>query len=512
MVNHSGIRDDGALFQIIPTTRKIAVPASNKIIGTVGDHNSEEITFQCPKTIDGHEVMDCTEHYIIYKNADGVSNRIDLTDITLDGDNIFLTWVITSGVTASAGDITFAVYFVDRDNLGKVIYRWGTTICNECMVLESVLNDNPQQSDIDDYDGTTSQTTIPDESSSVVVKVTYNGTTMELTEGQKLNLSCEDKKMLSDVEIMVNNVKVIPKKKTFALLGFNHTSPNDDNTFDYDEGMTWAEWKNSKYNQFTYGTYGSDIEYHFATMSNGYTDIDVACCPDTPLEGICYTDGTPVKDNEVITGVVYHYCDLDSYEESPTEKTFILEDRTGYGCAENYPDLLTHPFMTGMTWGEWRESGYADGWYSYENGYDVSCDITCSVESPNWAVFNANGTPVKDDEVIKEGSGNYYLADADEYDPSSSGDDDTPIITFSICGKTYQADKGMTFGEWCESNYDHGSWYVYYRDDGGTAIVDDSGDGLNTSGLDGEVYGYNGYITANDVIVAGHNYDADSNW
>ena len=72
MAIHSGIRDDGARFQIVPSTKKITVPQSHKIIGAVGSHNSEQLTFQCPKTIDGHDVEKCSEHYIRFVNAAGV--------------------------------------------------------------------------------------------------------------------------------------------------------------------------------------------------------------------------------------------------------------------------------------------------------------------------------------------------------------------------------------------------------------------------------------------------------
>lgn len=145
MSTHNIIKDDGALFQVVPATRKIVVPASHKIIGTVGDHNSEEITFQCPKTVDGHDVMNCAEHYVVFKNANGTSYRVDLVneDITADDEYIYLTWVIDSRVTVSAGNVSFALYFVDKDTEGEVIYQWGTTVCSDCQVLESVLNDSP---------------------------------------------------------------------------------------------------------------------------------------------------------------------------------------------------------------------------------------------------------------------------------------------------------------------------------------------------------------------------------
>lgn len=142
-MTHNVVKDDGALFQVVPATRKIAVPTSHKIIGTVGDHNSEEITFQCPVTVDGHEVMNCAEHYVIFKNALGISYRADIPpeDVISDDEYIYLTWVIDKRVTASAGQVTFSLFFVDKDASDTVIYKWGTTACSDCMVLDSVIDD-----------------------------------------------------------------------------------------------------------------------------------------------------------------------------------------------------------------------------------------------------------------------------------------------------------------------------------------------------------------------------------
>jgi surface protein len=138
MATHSGIRDDGSRFQIVPSTRKITVPQSHKIIGTIGSHNSEQLTFQCPKTIDGHDVVACSDHYIDWVNANGKDGRYPITDITTDDENMYFTWVVGSGVTAQAGTIKFAVHFEDKDAHGASLYVWGTTECGECQVLGTV--------------------------------------------------------------------------------------------------------------------------------------------------------------------------------------------------------------------------------------------------------------------------------------------------------------------------------------------------------------------------------------
>lgn len=137
-MSHNYINDDGVKFQIIPSTRKITVPASHKIIGTVGDHNSEQLTFQCPKTIDGHDVVNCSDHYISWKNAAGGEGYTDVVDIRTDEENMYFTWLIDSGVTVAAGYVTFAVHFEDIDTNGATLYKWSTTTCGECQVLDAL--------------------------------------------------------------------------------------------------------------------------------------------------------------------------------------------------------------------------------------------------------------------------------------------------------------------------------------------------------------------------------------
>lgn len=138
MILHSGIRDDGNNFQIVPSTRKIVVPQSHKVIGTVGSHNSEQTTFQCPRMIDGHDVAACSDHFICWVNADGIYGRYDIENISVDDEYMYLTWVIDGGVTASAGYVSFAIHFEDKDGDNKLLYSWGTAECTECEILPTI--------------------------------------------------------------------------------------------------------------------------------------------------------------------------------------------------------------------------------------------------------------------------------------------------------------------------------------------------------------------------------------
>lgn len=138
MPTHSGIKDNGTHFQIVPNTRKVAVPQSHKTIGTVGDHLSEQVTFICPKLIDGHDIKGCSEHYVSWETPSGEPGHDHLELIGEDAKNLLYAWNIRGDATIEAGIVSFSIHFADISNSGKTLYHWGTTDCKECDILTAV--------------------------------------------------------------------------------------------------------------------------------------------------------------------------------------------------------------------------------------------------------------------------------------------------------------------------------------------------------------------------------------
>lgn len=137
-MTHSGIKDSGARFQIVPSTRKINVPTSCKTIGTVGDINSEQLTFQCPRVIDGHDIEGCADHYVTWLNANGEMGHDHLDLIEKDDECLYFAWTVRGETTTTAGVVSFSVHFADFSESGKPIYHWGTAECKECEILDTV--------------------------------------------------------------------------------------------------------------------------------------------------------------------------------------------------------------------------------------------------------------------------------------------------------------------------------------------------------------------------------------
>lgn len=141
MAKHKGIKDSGAYFVIDPVSRKIIVPHAHKSIGVVGDHNSEQITFECPQMIDGHDISQCESRYVTWINVNGEvgHDRLDIAQVEQSAEGIIhLTWTIRNGLTVAKGVVQFSVHFEDSNEDGTTLYRWSTATCKDCDILDSV--------------------------------------------------------------------------------------------------------------------------------------------------------------------------------------------------------------------------------------------------------------------------------------------------------------------------------------------------------------------------------------
>lgn len=128
--------DDGGILMINPKTRIVTVPSDCRVIGCKGDHNSEILTFNCPAVIDGHNLINCNEVYISWINGN-VARRYDVDDLREELGNVVFSWTIKEDAAVEAGNITFAVHFVEKDSNGLILYRFSTTDNSELQILKS---------------------------------------------------------------------------------------------------------------------------------------------------------------------------------------------------------------------------------------------------------------------------------------------------------------------------------------------------------------------------------------
>lgn len=141
MAKHGKVKDSGEYFVINPASRKVTVPHVHKSIGTVGDHNSEQITFECPQMIDSHDISQCTSRYVTWINVRGEVGHDELQIAEVEQGKegmLYLSWTIRNGLTVAKGIVQFSVHFEDFDEDGETLYRWSTATCKDCDILDSV--------------------------------------------------------------------------------------------------------------------------------------------------------------------------------------------------------------------------------------------------------------------------------------------------------------------------------------------------------------------------------------
>lgn len=252
-----------------------------------------------------------------------------------------------------------------------------------------------------------------------------------------------------------------PVVKTFTINGTpagNEGYEQYHSTFEFEEGMTFGEWRNSPYNIDGYYSYENGYGWEAAICQ---------CFGDSSEYALFDTDGNLITDNDVIIEgsgnyelVLFdNYGEEDSGGDSGEVKTFTLEN-FAHESADNGDN--TFNFKEGMTWGQWKASTY-NSWYhsnygefkfeTYHNG-TVSIDVGCNPDTPIEGVCNADGTPVKDSEVIQAIT-YLYVDDLDWYgcEEDSGGSGETHTAYMETCyangvgSYTFEFTDGQTVGD-----------------------------------------------------------------
>lgn len=109
---------------INPDTRTIDVPSKWRFLGVTSDEKSKRVPFKCPRYVDDIDLMDYSL-YINYENADGTKDAHHITDVTLDGDFITFTWLLSRQVTAYKGDVHYILCAKIVEDT-EIINEWNT--------------------------------------------------------------------------------------------------------------------------------------------------------------------------------------------------------------------------------------------------------------------------------------------------------------------------------------------------------------------------------------------------
>lgn len=132
-------------FIINPVTRTFT-NNTNKTQLIQFDHNSERLTFELPRYIDGHDMSLCNKaevHYINIGN-DSTQNKgvytIDDVAISLDDDNVVtFSWLISANATQLVGSLNFLIRFICLTD-DVIEYAWHTNIYSSIKIKDSINN------------------------------------------------------------------------------------------------------------------------------------------------------------------------------------------------------------------------------------------------------------------------------------------------------------------------------------------------------------------------------------
>lgn len=141
------ITDMDLHFQIDPGARSITFLGERKLKLIQGDHNSERLTFDVPRFVDGHDMSLCTKVEVHFNNisADKRSQSKDVYPVddvqvnTADDSVVFFSWLISGSATKYAGILSFLIRF--ECLTGETIdYAWHTGIYSDIQVGEGMNN------------------------------------------------------------------------------------------------------------------------------------------------------------------------------------------------------------------------------------------------------------------------------------------------------------------------------------------------------------------------------------
>lgn len=144
------VPDTDTYFVIDPITRQIENTNPKKNVIMQYDHNSERFTFELPRYIDGHDMLECTSVTVNVDNIEVVESegdqvvepRVnpdapDMTDLRLhpnDPEKVICSWLISRNSTQLAGILSFHIEFKCVDSAGNVVYEWSTDQYDEITI------------------------------------------------------------------------------------------------------------------------------------------------------------------------------------------------------------------------------------------------------------------------------------------------------------------------------------------------------------------------------------------
>ena len=148
MAHKHSVYDSDTHLRINPTTRTFAIEGFTKNTIVQHDHNSERFTFELPRVIEGHDMLECNSVQVHYLNVDaktqetssGVFVVTDLQESPDDENIAILSWLISSNATKYVGSLNFCIRFACISDENTVDYAWNTAVNTAMRVTDGINN------------------------------------------------------------------------------------------------------------------------------------------------------------------------------------------------------------------------------------------------------------------------------------------------------------------------------------------------------------------------------------
>lgn len=144
------VKDTDVHYKIDGITRTIVNVDETKRMLVQNDHNSERLTFEVPRYVDGHDLSECNVVQVHYINSDiyeknHSSDIYEVDDLGIKGSSdedknvVVLSWLVHGNATKYVGTLNFVIRFSCVTD-GYVDYAWNTTIYKGITILPGIYN------------------------------------------------------------------------------------------------------------------------------------------------------------------------------------------------------------------------------------------------------------------------------------------------------------------------------------------------------------------------------------
>lgn len=138
------VQDDDMVFTLDTVTRKLVNSGSKKKTIPQYSHNSERLTFEIPRHIEGHDMAECNAIQIHYNNIEVKTKNesrdvYESSDITVEDEKITFSWLISKKATTYEGSLNFIVILKCVAD-GELRYAYPTEIYDKIRVTKGLDN------------------------------------------------------------------------------------------------------------------------------------------------------------------------------------------------------------------------------------------------------------------------------------------------------------------------------------------------------------------------------------